>query len=199
MQKIGITGNIGGGKSEATNYLKAKGYKVLDADKLVADIYFDSEFINDMRIAFKSYDILTNAALDKKKIAQIVFNSPQNLEILNLTIAPYIRQTMEAMIKYYSETEAILFLDIPLLFEKNMQQGLDKVIMVYCEDNIRYQRAAIRDNKTIEEIKKIDEFQMNQDEKIKLADYVLDNSNTKEVLYAQLEMILKKINDTKVD
>lgn len=199
MQKIGITGNIGGGKSEATNYLKAKGYKVLDADKLVADIYFDSEFINDMRIAFKSYDILTNAALDKKKIAQIVFNSPQNLEILNLTIAPYIRQTMEAMIKYYSETEAILFLDIPLLFEKNMQQGLDKVIMVYCEDNIRYQRAAMRDNKTIEEIKKIDEFQMNQDEKIKLADYVLDNSNTKEVLYAQLEMILKKINDTKVD
>lgn len=199
MQKIGITGNIGGGKSEATNYLKAKGYKVLDADKLVADIYFDSEFINDMKIAFKSYDILTNAALDKKKIAQIVFNSPQNLEILNLTIAPYIRQTMEAMIKYYSETEAILFLDIPLLFEKNMQQGLDKVIMVYCEDNIRYQRAAIRDNKTIEEIKKIDEFQMNQDEKIKLADYVLDNSNTKEVLYAQLEMILKKINDTKVD
>lgn len=199
MQKIGITGNIGGGKSEATNYLKAKGYKVLDADKLVADIYFDSEFINDMKIAFKSYDILTNAALDKKKIAQIVFNSPQNLEILNLTIAPYIRQTMEAMIKYYSETEAILFLDIPLLFEKNMQQGLDKVIMVYCEDNIRYQRAAMRDNKTIEEIKKIDEFQMNQDEKIKLADYVLDNSNTKEVLYAQLEMILKKINDTKVD
>lgn len=199
MQKIGITGNIGGGKSEATNYLKAKGYKVLDADKLVADIYFDSEFINDMKIAFKSYDILTNSALDKKKIAQIVFNSPQNLEILNLTIAPYIRQTMEAMIKYYSETEAILFLDIPLLFEKNMQQGLDKVIMVYCEDNIRYQRAAMRDNKTIEEIKKIDAFQMNQDEKVKLSDYVLDNSNTKESLYAQLEVILKKINDTKVD
>lgn len=199
MQKIGITGNIGGGKSEATNYLKAKGYKVLDADKLVADIYFDSEFISDMKIAFKSYDIMTNSALDKKKIAQIVFNSPQNLEILNLTIAPYIRQTMEAMIKYYSETEAILFLDIPLLFEKNMQQGLDKVIMVYCEDNIRYQRAAMRDNKTIEEIKKIDAFQMNQDEKVKLSDYVLDNSNTKESFYAQLEVILKKINDTKVD
>ncbi len=199
MQKIGITGNIGGGKSEATNYLKAKGYKVLDADKLVADIYFDSEFINDMKIAFKSYDILTNSALDKKKIAKIVFNSPQNLEILNLTIAPYIRQTMEAMIKYYSETEAILFLDIPLLFEKNMQQGLDKVIMVYCEDNIRYQRAAMRDNKTVEEIKKIDAFQMNQDEKVKLSDYVLDNSSTREALYTQLEVILKKINDTKVD
>ena len=106
---------------------------------------------------------------------------------------------MEAMIKYYSETEAILFLDIPLLFEKNMQQGLDKVIMVYCEDNIRYQRAAMRDNKTVEEIKKIDAFQMNQDEKVKLSDYVLDNSSTREALYTQLEVILKKINDTKVD
>lgn len=200
MKKIGITGNIGGGKSEVTNYLKSKNYKVIDADKLVAEIYFDKAFITDMKIVFKSYDILNeNEGLDKKKIAAIVFNNPKNLDMLNLTISPYIKQKMTSEIVSYENTEEILFLDIPLLFEKNMQEGLDDVILVYCDDNIRYKRASLRDNKTVEEIKKIDSFQMSQEEKRKYSDYILDNSKDREYLYVQIEMILKKISDTKVD
>lgn len=200
MKKIGITGNIGGGKSEVTNYLKAKDYQVLDADKLVAEIYFDKAFITDMKIVFKSYDILNeNEGLDKKKIAAIVFNNPKNLDMLNLTISPYIKQKMASEIASYEKTEEILFLDIPLLFEKNMQEGLDEVILVYCEDDIRFKRASLRDSKTVEEIKKIDAFQMSQEEKRKYSNYILDNSKDREYLYAQIEMILKKISDTKVD
>lgn len=200
MKKIGITGNIGGGKSEVTNYLKSKNYKVLDADKLVAEIYFDKAFITDMKIVFKSYDILNeNEGLDKKKIAAIVFNNPKNLDMLNLTISPYIKQKMASEIASYEKTEEILFLDIPLLFEKNMQEGLDEVILVYCEDDIRFKRASLRDSKTLEEIKKIDAFQMSQEEKRKYSNYILDNSKDREYLYAQIEMILKKISDTKVD
>lgn len=200
MKKIGITGNIGGGKSEVTNYLKAKDYQVLDADKLVAEIYFDKAFITDMKIVFKSYDILNeNKGLDKKKIAAIVFNNPKNLDMLNLTISPYIKQKMASEIASYEKTEEILFLDIPLLFEKNMQEGLDEVILVYCEDDIRFKRASLRDSKTLEEIKKIDAFQMSQEEKRKYSNYILDNSKDREYLYAQIEMTLKKISDTKVD
>lgn len=200
MKKIGITGNIGGGKSEVTNYLKSKNYKVLDADKLVAEIYFDKAFITDMKIVFKSYDILNeNKGLDKKKIAAIVFNNPKNLDMLNLTISPYIKQKMASEIASYEKTEEILFLDIPLLFEKNMQEGLDEVILVYCEDDIRFKRASLRDSKTLEEIKKIDAFQMSQEEKRKYSNYILDNSKDREYLYAQIEMTLKKISDTKVD
>lgn len=200
MKKIGITGNIGGGKSEVTNYLKSKNYKVLDADKLVAEIYFDKAFITDMKIVFKSYDILNeNEGLDKKKIAAIVFNNPKNLDMLNLTISPYIKQKMASEIASYEKTEEILFLDIPLLFEKNMQEGLDEVILVYCEDDIRFKRASLRDSKTLEEIKKIDAFQMSQEEKRKYSNYILDNSKDREYLYAQIEMTLKKISDTKVD
>lgn len=200
MKKIGITGNIGGGKSEVTNYLKAKDYQVLDADKLVAEIYFDKAFITDMKIVFKSYDILNeNEGLDKKKIAAIVFNNPKNLDMLNLTISPYIKQKMASEIASYEKTEEILFLDIPLLFEKNMQEDLDEVILVYCEDDIRFKRASLRDSKTVEEIKQIDAFQMSQEEKRKYSNYILDNSKDREYLYAQIEMILKKISDTKVE
>ena len=195
MKKIGITGNIGGGKSEVTSYLKSKGYKVLDADKIVAEIYFDNNFINEMKTVFKQYDISEGENLDKKKIGKIVFENQLNLDILNSTIAPYINKKLNDEINYYAQTEKLIFLDIPLLFEKNMQTNLDAVILVYCEDKIRFERASLRDLKKIDEIEKIDSFQMNQTEKRKLADYVVDNSDSKENLYVQIEEVLKKIID----
>ena len=202
MKKIGITGNIGSGKSQATRYLISRGYKVLDADALVAEIYDDPEFIKEMTETFgteiTSVDDSGKAArLDKKAVAGIVFNDPAKLELLNSTIAPYIRKKMDSALAEYEKTEEILFLDIPLLYEKDMQSGLDAVIFVYCDDNIRYKRAAQRDSKSEEDIRRIDSFQMRQSEKLSLADYKADNSGSLDSLYAQLEEILKNIENSK--
>ena len=202
MKKIGITGNIGSGKSQATRYLISRGYKVLDADALVAEIYYDPDFIKEMTETFgteiTSVDDSGKAArLDKKAVAGIVFNDPAKLELLNSTIAPYIRKKMDSALAEYEKTEEILFLDIPLLYEKDMQSGLDAVIFVYCDDNIRYKRAAQRDSKSEEDIRRIDSFQMRQSEKLSLADYKADNSGSLDSLYAQLEEILKNIENSK--
>ena len=202
MKKIGITGNIGSGKSQATRYLISRGYKVLDADALVAEIYDDPVFIKEMTETFgteiTSVDDRGKAArLDKKAVAGIVFNDPAKLELLNSTIAPYIRKKMDSALAEYEKTEEILFLDIPLLYEKDMQSGLDAVILVYCDDNIRYERAAQRDSKSEEDIRRIDSFQMRQSEKLSLADYKADNSGSLDSLYAQLEEILKNIENSK--
>ena len=202
MKKIGITGNIGSGKSQATRYLISRGYKVLDADALVAEIYYDPDFIKEMTETFgteiTSVDDSGKAArLDKKAVAGIVFSDPAKLELLNSTIAPYIRKKMDSALAEYEKTEEILFLDIPLLYEKDMQSGLDAVIFVYCDDNIRYKRAAQRDSKSEEDIRRIDSFQMRQSEKLSLADYKADNSGSLDSLYAQLEEILKNIENSK--
>lgn len=202
MKKIGITGNIGSGKSQVTRHLVSRGYKVLDADALVAQIYDDPKFIAEMTetfgLAITSRDSSGNAArLDKKAVAGIVFSDPAKLDLLNRIIAPYIREKMDSTISEYEKAEEILFLDIPLLYEKGMQSGLDAVILVYCDDNIRYERAAIRDSKSEEDIRRIDSFQMKQSEKLTLADYTVDNSGTLEGLKAQLEEILKNINNNK--
>ncbi len=202
MKKIGITGNIGSGKSQVTRYLISRGYKVLDADALVAQIYDDPKFIKEMTETFgpevTSVDNSTGrAGLDKKAVAAIVFSDPAKLELLNNTIAPYIRNKMDSELAEYEKTEEILFLDIPLLYEKDMQGGLDAVILVYCDDNTRYERAAQRDSKSEEDIRRIDSFQMKQSEKLTLADYKADNSGSLEELYAQLEEILKNIENSK--
>lgn len=202
MKKIGITGNIGSGKSQVTRHLISIGYKVLDADALVAKIYDDPKFISEMTETFGAEITSRNssgkaACLDKKAVAGIVFSDPAKLDLLNRTIAPYIREKMDGTISEYEKTEDILFLDIPLLYEKGMQSGLDAVILVYCDDNIRFERAALRDSKSEEEIKRIDSFQMRQSEKLALADYTVDNSGTLEGLKAQLEEILKNIKNNK--
>lgn len=202
MKKIGITGNIGSGKSQVTRYLISRGYKVLDADALVAEIYYDPDFIKEMTETFgteiTSVDDSGKAArLDKKAVAGIVFSDPAKLELLNSTIAPYIRKKMDSALAEYEKTEEILFLDIPLLYEKDMQSGLDAVILVYCDDHTRYKRAAQRDSKSEEDIRRIDSFQMRQSEKLSLADYKADNSGSLDSLYAQLEEILKNIENSK--
>lgn len=203
MKKIGITGNIGSGKSQVTNYLLSKGYKVLDADRLVARIYYDENFIKDMLDEFGNQIIKRNLKngqainLDKKAIAAIVFDDDKLLNILNKIIAPYISGKMKSAISEYEKTEKILFLDIPLLYEKNMEKDLDKVILVYCEDTIRFKRAALRDNKSVEEIKKVDSFQMSQEDKLLLADYVIKNNGNIEDLNFQIDKVIENINNIK--
>ncbi|MGB5822999.1 MAG: dephospho-CoA kinase [Proteocatella sp.] len=201
MKKIGITGNIGSGKSQVTSYLLSKGYKVLDADKLVAEIYSDRNFVSEMIGAFGNQIVGENRlennqelVLDKKAIAMLVFKEDKLLDKLNKLISPYINQKMKLQITEYEKTEEILFLDIPLLYEKNMEKDLDKVILVYCDDSIRFKRASHRDGKTVEEIMTVDSFQMPQDKKLDLADYVIRNNASIEELKLEIDTVLEIIN-----
>ena len=193
MIKIGLTGSIGSGKSTVSSYLIAKGFALVDADALVKEIYLDNAFIQQMRSAFG--DVMSEddpQQLDKKRIFDLVFSNKERLERLNQLIHPFIRNKILEKEQEF-EKERVIFFDIPLLFERGYDKMMDRVVMVYCEDSLRWERASRRSNKTVEAIRSVDKMQMPQDEKKARADDVLDNSSTIESLYQQIEKLLKEL------
>ena len=196
MIEIGITGNIGSGKSSVTAYLQNKGYTVIDADEIVKGIYQNDAFKEEMIANFgqqiKSDHYEIDRELDKKKIFNIVFQDEGKLAQLDKLVGPYFKKILDGELEKHKE-EVILFLDIPLLFEKKYQRYMDQIILVYCQDEIRYQRASQRDGKTIAQIQSVDQAQMPQEEKKALANYIIDNSHSLDHLYGQIEKILKEI------
>ena len=130
--------------------------------------------------------------LDKKRIFDLVFSNKERLERLNLLIHPFIRNKILEKEQEF-EKERVIFFDIPLLFERGYDKMMDRVVMVYCEDSLRWERASRRSNKTVEAIRSVDKMQMPQDEKKARADDVLDNSSTIESLHQQIEKLLKEL------
>ncbi len=196
MLEIGITGNIGSGKSAVSDYLIKKGYPVIDADALVKRIYENPSYVCKMIETFGEgiRDKNDPNALDKRAIFDIVFGDRANLEKLDKLVGPFFKIEMDREIAK-NANEKIVFFDIPLLYEKNYERFMDKVILVYADDAIRFERAAKRDNKTIAQIRSVDSAQLPQDQKRSRADYVLENNTSFENLYAQLEAVLVRIEE----
>lgn len=194
MIEVGITGSIGSGKSSVTEYVRAKGYTVIDADELVRRVYEVEDFKKVMIRAFGTgiQSEETPGMLDKRKIFAIVFADDEKRKLLDQTVGPFFKRMLDQELKAHAQ-EQILFLDIPLLFEKNYQKYMDRIILVYCEDSVRFARASRRDHKSIEEIQSVDRAQMPQDQKRIASDYVIDNSGALEALYPQVDAILAQI------
>ena len=117
MEVIGITGSIATGKSTVTNYLKNKGYFVVDSDKLAYDaLTIDYNCIKLTKERFN----LGNGSIDRKALGQIIFNDKQAKLDLEEIIHPYVINEIKKQINN-NQNEKIIFLDIPLLFESKLE------------------------------------------------------------------------------
>lgn len=194
MKKIGLTGNIGCGKSSISNILKKNNYKIIDADLISRKIY-DNKKLLEIVIDIFGMDVINkNGVLDRKKMGRIVFEDKEKLKILNNITVDYIqREIMEQFEKY--KEEDIVILDAALLFESGYKNIMYKNIVVTCDETIQVQRIMNRDNCTEEfALKKINS-QMKQDEKVKLANYVIDNSDTIEELEKKVYKLISYLEN----
>ena len=167
MEIFGITGSIATGKSTVTNYLRDKGYLVVDSDKLAYDaLTIDQDCINKTKTRFN----LPEGKIDRKKLGKIIFNDKEIEDNRDL--------------KY-------IFLDIPLLYESKLEYLCDKVIVVYLSLEDELKRLMERDQIDKEYAKLIIANQMSIETKKEKADIILDNSGSLENLYKQIEELLK--------
>lgn len=189
--KIGITGGIGSGKSTVTDHLTDKGYEVIDCDKLARQVVEKgSDTLKKLAVALGEEILAGDGSLDREATAKIVFADEEKRETLNAITHGAIYDIINRKIE--ETPDNVHFIDAPLLFESGLNKEMDAVWVVTCRDDVRKERIALRDNMDEEMIQARIDSQMDDREKTALADEVLDNSGTKEELYARVEELLEK-------
>ena len=186
---IGITGGIASGKSVVSNYIKQK-YQLFDCDMIAHDV-FD---MPSTRMLIANTFNINISDVTRSSIGKIVFNDKDKLISLNNIMQPLIQDEMKKVI---NDNEGLIFIDIPLLYDLNLEYMVDKIIFVYTDEYTQLDRLMKRDNiSKFYAINKISS-QLSMKEKMNRAinrnDYIIDNSKTKEELYKQVDNVLKEI------
>ena len=188
---IGITGSIACGKSTVSNYLKEKGYTIIDADKLGHIALTNDEVKEKLKKSF-GLTILENNEISREKLGKLVFGNDENLKILNSIVHPYIRKIILQLQKKHKD-ERFVFLDIALLFEAGFEDLVEKIIVVHVDEKIQLDRLMSRNSLSKEQAMFRIESQMSSKDKSILGNYVIDNGGTKEETYKQIDLIIEAL------
>jgi len=188
---IGITGSIACGKSTVSNYLKEKGYTIIDADKLGHIALTSDEVKEKLKKSF-GLTILENNEISREKLGKLVFGNDENLKILNSIVHPYIRKIILQLQENHRD-ERFVFLDIALLFEAGFEDLVEKIIVVHVDEKIQLARLMSRNALSKEQAMFRIESQMSSKDKSILGNYVIDNGGTKEETYKQIDLIIEAL------
>jgi len=191
---IGMTGGIASGKSTVSDYLKKMGIEIIDADEIASKIIEERKVINNIVEEFGE-NILSGKKINKKKLRKIIFEDKEKREKLNNIMHPSILEKVKEYIKKY-EKNKIVIVDMPLLYEVGFEKEVDKVIVLYCSAEIQLSRIMKRDNVEYEEAVNTIKSQFDIRDKIKKADYIIENNGTKEELKSKIYDLIKEIKNT---
>jgi dephospho-CoA kinase len=191
MLKIGLTGNIGSGKSTVAKIFKILGIPVYHSDIEAKKFLTDKTVMRELTNRFGT-EIVTESKIDNKKLASIVFKENDSLIFLNNLIHPLVKEDFENWCNTVSPTNKYIIQEAAILFESNFDKYVDKTILVIAPENIRLERVIKRDSISKEEVLKRMANQWDEERKVKLADFLINN-NDKELLIPQLIEIHKKI------
>ncbi|MCH7529260.1 MAG: dephospho-CoA kinase [Candidatus Marinimicrobia bacterium] len=195
MLRIGITGGLGSGKSEVTEFFKQKGARVFDADVEAKLILLRLEGVQKAVIAAFGETVLNEVGeLDFQRLARHAFANSDRQRQLNEIMHPeVILAADKAMILAEQDGVAMFILDAPLLFEAKLEEYLDLTVVVIADQQVRIKRALERGNLTEEDILRRIQLQMPDKEKLARADLVVTNNGTLEQLQAELEALYSNI------
>ena len=177
---IGLTGSIASGKSNVANELSKMGFTVVDSDKLVKEAYNDNDIISNIKAIFKT--------TDKKEIGDIIFHDKEKQKELEKIIHPYVINKLKIAI----ENNKLVVLDIPLLFEANLNYLCNKIICCYLPYEEELKRLVARDNISIEYAKAKINSQMPLELKKEKADLIIDTSGTFEETEKNIHNVVKE-------
>lgn len=194
MKKIGLTGNMGSGKSTVSLIFKAMGVPVFNADSEAKKLYADEDVKKKVEKLFGKSVITAANTVDFKKLANLIFNDTSALKTINGLIHPLTLTKFEQWLKQ-NENAPYIIHESAIIFENRLQGNFDKIINVSAPEETRIARICKRDSLDQDLIGERMKNQMTDEEKARLSDFVIINDG-EEFLIPQIlkinNLILKK-------
>ena len=191
---IGITGGIASGKSTVTEFLRQKGFQVVDADAVVHQLQKPGGRLFQILVEhFGEKILLENGELNRPLLASLIFSNPEEQEWSKRTQGEIIREELAALRNQFAQTEALFFMDIPLLFEQDYASWFDETWLVYVNRDVQLERLMKRDQISREAAESRLNSQWPLERKISLASHSLDNNGNQEQLIAQVVQLLDEM------
>ena len=189
---IGITGGIASGKSTVTNFLRQKGFEVVDADAVVHQLQKPGARLFQILVEhFGEKILLEDGELNRPLLASLIFNNSDEREWSKQTQGQIIREELGSLRDKFAQTEDVFFMDIPLLFEQDYASWFDETWLVYVRRDTQLDRLMNRDQLSKESAETRLASQWPLEEKKKFATYILDNNGSREQLLSQVVTLLE--------
>lgn len=200
MLKLGLTGGIASGKSTIAQFMTQAGAIVLDADTIAHGLMAAGAAAYDQVVEHFGAAILDQQGeIDRRLLGAEVFAKPEALAVLNGIVHPLVRQSFKRAEAEYRQAEALagknwLFvMMIPLLFESQLQHDVDATVVVYCPEALQRERLMQRNGFNQAEAQQRINAQLSIEAKVKLADYVIDNSRDLDWARQEVQRVLGEL------
>ena len=193
MVKVGLTGGIGSGKTTVSNFLLEYGIPVYNSDSQGKKLMNTNlELINDIVNIFGE-SVYNNGILNTNLLSSIVFSDFEKIKQLNNLVHPKVAEDFNQWVGK-NNNQPILVKEAAILIESGAYLDMDKIILVISKKSNRINRVSKRDNSDLESIEKRINFQLTDDEKIKYADYIIDNNSSLDYLKNEVLRVINEIN-----
>jgi dephospho-CoA kinase len=175
----GLTGGIATGKSTVAGIFQQAGARLIDADRIAREaVRPGASAYEEILAHFGIGILLPGGEIDRKRLADIIFNNQAEQRVLEGIVHPRVRKETDRQLERVrrEQSDAIVILDVPLLFESGMSRGLAEIIVVYVPEAVQIRRLMARDRLTEAEALARIRSQMPIESKKALASIVIDNS-----------------------
>ncbi len=197
MKGIGVTGGIGSGKSTVTRLLHEK-YRlpVIDADALAREVTQDESVAEEIARRVDPSVLDEQGALDRRKLAAVVFNDDNKRRALNAIVHPRVRQLFMRRLDSLAQSGCCCALyDCPLLIETGLENEMDAVLLVYAAEKNRTARVVERSELSVSEVTRRIASQMKLEEKTGYADYIIYNDGSVDDLQTAVDALYSRFVD----
>jgi dephospho-CoA kinase len=192
MLLVALTGNYGMGKSTVLSLFRKFGVSTLDADRIVESLLKEKEILEKIKQLLGDQVFNKNGSLNKKNVADIIFKSPSLRSSLEDILHPLVFERIKNFTDTMNAKNKILIIAAPLIYERGYEGKFNRTIVVHTKKEIALNRLEKKGVPKEEAVLRL-KSQLPIGEKVKRADFIIDNNGTTEDTMAQVEMIYKKL------